>query len=140
MDRVSVPSGKSASIRGARCPGCRRVRQFRLTWDSPSAARQHPSKCHERAVGKVPSHFAVFFSWFVLDIISAPEMGRKMRWYRAPRRRSANSGKLMNLLVFVRCLFSQTIRNVFGPLTFPNGGLFRICYSPDGIQWQVRAL
>lgn len=30
----------------------------------------------------------------------------------------------------------ETIRNVFGPLTFPNGGLFRICYSPDGIQWQ----
>lgn len=32
----------------------------------------------------------------------------------------------------------QTIRNVFGPLTFPNGGLFRICYSPDGVQWQER--
>lgn len=30
----------------------------------------------------------------------------------------------------------ETIRNVFGPLTFPNGGLFRLCYSPDGIQWQ----
>ncbi|CAK8999417.1 unnamed protein product, partial [Durusdinium trenchii] len=30
----------------------------------------------------------------------------------------------------------ENIRNVFGPLTFPNGGLFRLCYSPDGVQWQ----
>eukprot|EP00930_Biecheleria_cincta_P035419 TRINITY_DN24361_c0_g2_i1.p1 TRINITY_DN24361_c0_g2~~TRINITY_DN24361_c0_g2_i1.p1 ORF type:complete len:3364 (+),score=509.29 TRINITY_DN24361_c0_g2_i1:80-10171(+) len=33
----------------------------------------------------------------------------------------------------------ETILNVFSAVTFPNAGLFRLCYSPDGNQWQELA-
>ena len=108
--------------------GCRHVRLFKPTWAFHSVPRQQSRK---RAVFR-----GLQFSVCCSSVRAlAAKMGLKMRWCLAPHQRLLSQQH--DQLLACAIPLAQTIRNVFGPLTFPNGGLFRICYSPDGIQWQA---